>query len=330
MAKFPPFDITADILSLSQRISRELGEISGSKKENVAVILRRINSIKTIQASLAIEGNTLGVDQISAIFEGKRVVGPKRDIEEAKNALEVYRQLAKFNPLLIEDLLMAHSIMMKDLISESGCFRSGGVGVFDGSRVVHMAPSAKMVPELMEELFAFINGNLDLPWLLKACIFHYELEFIHPFSDGNGRMGRLWQHLLLIKEDPIFEYVPVETLVRENQKEYYDILGQCDREGKSTKFVVFSLEQILAALISFRAQTIRAGGPKERLAFARFKLGPKKFSRKDYLEIHDDISTATASRDLEYGVKHNMIKQVGSKNQARYIFIIESSPMYPE
>ena len=213
--------------------------------------------------------------------------------------------------------------MMNGLIGEIGCFRSGGVGVFDGSRVIHMAPSPKMVSKLMENLFAFIKGNQDLPWLIKACIFHYELEFIHPFSDGNGRIGRLWQHLLLIKEDPLFEYVPVETLVRENQKEYYDILGQCDREGKSTRFILFSLEQILAALKSFQQETTRVRGPKERLDFARFKLGLKKFSRKDYLLLHDDISTATASRDLEYGVKQNIIKQDGSKNQARYLFVNE-------
>jgi Fic family protein len=132
------------------------------------------------------------------------------EIEEAKNALEVYGQLNSFNPLLIEDLLKAHSVMMNGLIGEIGCFRSGGVGVFDGSRVIHMAPSPKMVSKFMENLFAFIKGNQDLPWLIKACIFHYELEFIHPFSDGNGRIGDLWQHLLLIKEDPLFEYVPVE------------------------------------------------------------------------------------------------------------------------
>jgi Fic family protein len=322
MAKIPPFEISTDILGLIQRISRELGRISGSRKGNAAVILRRINSIKTIHASLAIEGNALNIEQISAILEGKRVVGPKRDIEEAKNALEVYAQLTKFNALSIDDLLRAHSMMMRGLISESGYFRSGGVGVFDGSRVVHMAPPAKMVPNLMKELFAFINDNLELPWLIKACVFHYELEFIHPFSDGNGRMGRLWQQILLMREDPIFEYLPVETLIRENQKEYYSILGQCDQEGKSTKFIVFSLEQVLAALLSFQTQAARTkSGPKERLSFAQFKLGQKSFSRKDYLDIHDDISTATASRDLEYGVNENMLRLKGNKNQARYIFV---------
>lgn len=324
MTKQPPFRITAEILTLSQNISRELGKISGSKLGNVAIILRRINSIKTIQASLAIEGNTLDIEQISAILEGKRVVGAKRDIEEAKNAIEVYGKLSDFNPLLIEDLLRAHSIMMRGLINESGSFRAGGVGVFNGSHVVHMAPAAKMVPRLMQNLFAFIKDNSDLPWLIKACIFHYELEFIHPFSDGNGRMGRFWQYLLLIKEDPIFEYVPVETLVRENQQEYYSILGRCDSDGESTKFIVFSLQQILLALKSFQAQTTKMVGPDDRLAFARFKLGTKKFSRKEYLEIHDDISTATASRDLEYGVKNNIIKQDGIKNQARYVFVAQS------
>lgn len=322
MAKIPPFEISIEILGLTQRISRELGQISGSKKGNAAVILRRINSIKTIHASLAIEGNALNIEQISAILEGKRVVGPKRDIEDAKNALEVYAQLTKFNSLSMDDLLQAHSLMMRGFISESGSFRSGGVGVFDGSRVVHMAPPAKMVPKLMKELFAFINGSPDLPWLIKACVFHYELEFIHPFSDGNGRMGRLWQQLLLMREDPIFEYVPVETLVRENQEEYYSILGQCDQDGTSTKFIVFSLEQILAALLSFQTQATQGkSGPKDRLSFARFKLGQKWFSRKDYLDIHDDISTATASRDLEYGVNESMLQLKGSKNQARYIFV---------
>lgn len=303
MTKIPPFDITTDILVLSQRISRELGKISGSKKDAAAVILRRINNIKTIQASLAIEGNTLGIEQISAILEGKRVVGPKRDIEEAKNALGVYAQLSNFNPLLVDDLLKAHSTMMKGLIADRGSFRTGGVGVFAQGRVVHMAPPAKKVPQLIENLFTFLNANDDLPWIIKACVFHYELEFIHPFSDGNGRICRLWQHLLLMREDPIFEYIAVETLIREHQEKYYSVLGQCDKEGNSTKFIIFSLEQILGALTSFQSQSARmTEGPKERLAFARFKLGVTWFSRKDYLLIHDNISTATASRDLEYGI----------------------------
>jgi len=321
MVTSPPFDITAEILALTQQISRELGKIAGSRKGSAAIILRRINNIKTIQASLAIEGNTLSVEQITAILEGRRVIGPKRDIEEAKNALEVYGQLSSFDPLFCKDLLKAHSIMMRGLIDDGGKFRSSGVGVFAGGVVVHMAPPAKRVPRLIDDLFAFINRNDDLPWIIKACIFHYELEFIHPFSDGNGRIGRLWQHLLLMREDPIFEYIAVETLIRENQKEYYSVLGQCDKEGKSTQFIVFSLEQILAALSSFQAQTAHiVEGPKERLAFARFKLGTTWFSRKDYLDLHETISTATASRDLAYAAKHKMLKQEGSRNKTRYRF----------
>jgi Fic family protein len=326
MPKLPPFNITADILKLSQKISWELGKISGSKRDSTAVVLRRINSVKTIQASLAIEGNTLSIEQITAILEGKRVIGPKRDIEEAKNALDVYAQISQFNPLSMKDLLRAHYEMMKGLIVDCGSLRSGNIGVFAGSTVVHMAPAAKMVPKLMENLFTFINSHLDLPWLIKACIFHYELEFIHPFSDGNGRVGRLWQHLLLMLEDPIFEYIPVETLVRKNQEDYYTILGQCDKEGESTKFIVFSLEQILAALIAFQADSIEpVEGPEGRLNIARIKLGSKWFSRRDYLHIHKDISTATASRDINYGLQNEILRQKGMKNQARYFFIVNEN-----
>jgi Fic family protein len=314
MRKFPPFDITPEILKLCQLISHVLGKISGAKRDNVDIILRRVNNIKTIQASLAIEGNTLTIDQITAMFEGKRVIGARRDIEEARNAIDVYGELPNLNPLLIDDLLRAHSLMMKGLITDGGNFRAGGVGVFAGSQVVHMAPSAKMVPKLMEQLFSFINGNTNLPWLIKACVFHYELEFIHPFTDGNGRMGRLWQQLLLMREDRLFEYIPVETLIRKNQNEYYEVLGQCDQEAKSNKFIVFSLEQIYAALISFEEEGMQITiGPKERLAFARLKLNAQYFLRRDYLNI--------ASRDLEYGVKRNILKQHGIKSQTRYSFI---------
>jgi Fic family protein len=322
MTKTPPFKITTDILMLSQKISWELGKIAGSKREGTAVILRRINNVKTIQASLAIEGNTLSTEQITAIFEGKRVVGPKRDIEEAKNALNVYAQISSYDPLSMADFLRAHADMMNGLIADCGKLRVGNVGVFDGSNVIHMAPPAKMVERLMGDLFTFVNRNSDLPWLIKACIFHYELEFIHPFSDGNGRMGRLWQHLLLMREDAIFASIPVETLVRKNQKEYYAILGQCDKEGESTKFIIFSLEQILAALVAFQAESFwPESSPKWRLDFASIKLGSQWFSRADYLQIHKDISTATASRDLLYGLKNNTLKQTGLKNQARYSFL---------
>lgn len=321
MSKQPPFNLTPEILTLIQDISWELGNISGLKHAGSQVILRRINSIKTIQASLAIEGNTLTIDQITAILDGKRVVGPTKDIQEARNALEVYANLERFNPLEVSSLLLAHNLMMKDLVKNPGKLRESNVGIFDGERVVHMAPSAKMVPKLISNLFKFIDEENRLPWLIKACVFHYEFEFIHPFLDGNGRIGRLWQHLLLMKEDPIFEFIPVETMVRKNQKEYYAILGLCDKEGESTRFIKFSLEQILTSLIHFKNEpAIQVKGPLGRLEYAKLQLKGSWFSRKEYLSLHQDVSTATASRDIAYGLKENILTSQGTKNQTRYRF----------
>ena len=324
MPKIPPFVITPYLFKLSQDISWHLGSISGAKLGTESIVLRRINNIRTIQASLAIEGNTLDIEQISAIFEGKRVLGPKKDIDEAKNAIEVYRRIAKFNPLSMTDFLKAHKIMMKALVSENGQFRAGNVGIFKGSQVVHMAPPARRVPKLMDDLFDFIKNETTVPWLIKACIFHYELEFIHPFSDGNGRMGRLWQHILLMKENPLFAHIPVETLIKKNQADYYAVLADCDQAGESTKFIEFSLEQILAALKGFQSENARnlVNSPKSRLEYARTKILKKRFSRKDYILLHENISTATASRDLVIGIKMAILEKSGEKNQARYRFLV--------
>jgi Fic family protein len=255
MTYTPPYTITPLILTLSQNIARELGALSGVQWDRVPVKLRRANTIKTIHASLAIEGNTLGIDQITHLFEGKRVIGPKEDIIEVNNAIEVYSLLSEWDPLSRQECLRAHELLMKNLISDNGSWREKGVGVFKGSEIAHMAPPAKRVPLLMSDLFNFIGESSQIPWLLKACIFHYEFEFIHPFSDGNGRMGRLWQQLLLMKEDPVFQYISVETLIREHQMAYYEILEQCDRAGNSTAFIEFCLDKIWTTLVEYRKMT---------------------------------------------------------------------------
>lgn len=318
----PPFKITPLILQRSQEISRELGLLSGAKIDRVPLKLRRINNIKTIQSSLAIEGNTLGIDQVTHIFEGKRVLGPEKDILEVNNAIKLYKNLSSINPLSIKEFLNAHLILMKNLIVDNGRWRVGGVGIFKGSEIAHVAPPAKRVPLLMEDLFEFLSKNKDIPWLLKACIFHYELEFIHPFSDGNGRMGRLWQQLILMKEDAIFEFIPIEVLIKKNQEDYYRVLETCDRLGDSTVFIEFSLDQILASLEDYNKSILTTViDAKSRLDFTRAKMTQEWFSRKEYHQLHKNISTATASRDLLEGVDKGTLRKKGQRNQVRYSFI---------
>lgn len=321
MSKNPPFAISAAVLSLSNAIVHELGVLSGAKLSPVPVTLRRSNRIKTIQSSLAIEGNTLTVEQITQIMDGKRIFGPKKDIEEVNNAIMLYEMLPQINPLSIVALKKAHKTLMKGIIETNGQFRPKNVGIFKGKYVAHMAPPAKRVPGLMNALFGFIKGNSGIPWLIKACVFHYELEFIHPFADGNGRMGRLWQQLLLMKEHSVFEYISVEAIIKQHQKQYYDVLGQCDSAGDSTQFIEFSLKQILGALQQYTAiATTAVNTPESRLEFAVKTLKDTWFSRKDYLQLHKDISTATASRDLVHGVKTAMLSKRGEANQVRYRF----------
>lgn len=318
----PPFSITPKILSLFQSVFHELGTLSGAKLDSAPVRLRRENKIKTIQSSLAIEGNTLSLDQVSDLFDGKKVIGPKKDILEVKNALELYNNLHNLNPLSQKDILTAHELLVKDIEKEAGMWRSGNVGVFKGKELAHMAPPSKKVPGLMSDLFDYISKDTEVSWLLKGCVFHYEFEFIHPFSDGNGRIGRLWQQLLLMKESPVFEYISVEALIKENQRDYYDVLGICDAEGNSTKFIEFSLSLILLALKELnKASTYTLKDAASRLTYASTKLQNQYFSRKVYLEIHKDISSATASRDLLYGLNNALLTKKGENNQIVYRFL---------
>lgn len=317
----PPFSITPEILRLSEQISRELGRLEGQKLTQPSLILRRSNQIKTIQASLAIEGNTLDLDQVTDLLAGKRILGPSKDILEVKNASHVYEQLSKFNPLSSQHLSKAHKTLMDGLIENAGEFREKGAGIYQGTQVTHMAPPAKRVPKLVSDLFEFLSITTSLSWLLKSCVFHYEFEFIHPFMDGNGRMGRLWQQLLLIKEHPVFEFVSIEEIIKKNQIEYYDSLAKSDKTADSEPFIVFSLETILAALKAYESETtLRPNDPLSRLEFSRSTLTGSWFRRIDYLKTHKDISTATASRDLVSGVQEGLLLKRGDKNQIEYYF----------
>lgn len=243
----PPFTTTPEIVRLISEISESIGGFSVTNPSEIAPLLRRGNRLRSIQASLAIENNTLTLEQVTAIISGKKILGHPREIQEVKNAFATYEMIEKLNPLSINDLLKAHKIMMDALADESGRFRLGGVGIMKGKKVVHIAPPAARVSALMNDLFTWIKET-DVHPLIASSVFHYEFEFIHPFSDGNGRMGRLWQTLILKRWRPILAYLPVETVISNRQDEYYHVLGRSDQQADSTAFVEFMLKAILESL----------------------------------------------------------------------------------
>nr|WP_318740907.1 Fic family protein [uncultured Treponema sp.] len=247
MSYEPPFKITSQIIDLISQISESVGEINSLENSPRQVELRKENRIKTIHSSLAIENNSLSIEQITAIIEGKRVLGNPNEIQEVKNALQAYELLLTLNPYEEKDLLKAHKLMMSDLVERNGKYRNDGVGVFDGKQVIHMAPPADRVPFLMSDLFEWLK-NSDVHPLIKSCVFHYEFEFIHPFQDGNGRMGRLWQTVILKEWKSIFAWLPIETLIKENQAEYYKALNSSDTNAESTDFIAFMLDVILKTI----------------------------------------------------------------------------------
>lgn len=236
----PPFTITSKIIDLISRISERIGEINSLESSTRNIQLRKENRIKTIHSSLAIENNSLSLEQITAIIEGKRVLGAPNEIQEVKNAVQAYNLLLSLDSTSEKDLLRAHRLMMSDLVSQNGKYRTGGVCVAGKEGVSHIAPPADRVPALMADLFDWLR-NSDVHPLIKSSVFHYEFEFIHPFQDGNGRMGRLWQTVILKDWKDVFAWISVETLVKENQAEYYKALNTSDSNADSTIFTEFML-----------------------------------------------------------------------------------------
>ena len=315
----PPYLISPKILQLISSISIKLGEVNAFYLNRQSPKLRKQNKIRTIHSSLQIEGNTLTLDQVSAIIDNKIVAGPKKDIQEVLNAIQVYNVLASFNPKSEKSFLTAHKMLMNGLIENAGNYRNRSVGIIKGSNITHVAPPARNVPHLMKELFDYLKSKDELT-LIKSCVFHYEMEFIHPFMDGNGRMGRLWQTLILQKEYPVFEFLPFETLISSTQNEYYKALASSDQAGKSTDFIMYMLDVIdrsLAELLNFNNRVFT---DFQRLEYF-LQLGIKEFSRKDYMNVFKDISTATASRDLLKGTELKLIRKQGLKNKTKYIIV---------
>ena len=250
----PPFTVSAKAINLIAQISSQLEKYAIRMEQEDTLRLRRANRIKTIHSSLAIEGNTLSESEVQAVLEGKKVVAPLKEIQEVKNAIKTYELYPKLNPFSLQDLLLAHGTMMAGLVDEAGMFRKGGVGVFDGDKPIHIAPPADRVRDLMSELFGWLE-NADDHLLIRSCVFHYEFEFIHPFADGNGRIGRLWQSLILGRLNPIFEHLPVENMVYSNQQAYYHGINRSSDLGDSGPFIDFMLEEILNALVGHQGKS---------------------------------------------------------------------------
>lgn len=246
--KQPPFEITNNMIRLVAEIAELVGKISSTGQLSTNPMLRRTNRIRTIHGSLAIEQNTLSLEQMTAVIDGKTVIAPPKDIAEVKNAYEIYEHMDKLNPYSIEDLLTAHGVMTRGLVEESGMFRTRNVGVVDGQgQILHFGTLPDYVPGLVTELMEWTRHS-DLHMLIRSCVFHYELELIHPFADGNGRIGRLWHTLLLSRWNPIFAWLPIESMIYSRQQEYYSAINASNAAGKSTVFVEFMLATIKASL----------------------------------------------------------------------------------
>ena len=322
----PPFKITNDILNLVYEIGELVGKISTEKEFEKNLILRKENRIKTIYSSLAIEQNTLTLEQVTDVINGKRVLAPLKDIKEVQNAYEIYERLDELNENSMKDLLLAHKIMTSELIKESGRFRSKNAGVYQGEKLIHMGTLPEYIPELINNLFLWLKNSKEHP-LIKAAVFHYEFEFIHPFQDGNGRIGRLWHSLILSKWKKFFAWLPIESLVQKYQKEYYIVINNSNKDGESTEFILFMLEIIketLIELVETQKMTDKVIDKMTDKNKERVKLLMKYLDQNDSIGNKEaqsllGISEATARRFLNSLVKENLLVAVGEYKARKYI-----------
>ena len=299
--KKPPFEITTAILDEITEIAELVGQVNAVAGLTANPMLRRTNRIRTRYSSLAIEQNTLSLEQVTAVLNGKRVIAPPKDIAEVKNAYEIYEMMDSLNPYSVEDLLNAHTVMTKGLTEESGCFRSGPVGVVDKQgNILHFGTLPDYAPGLTMELLDWVKES-DFHMLIKSCVFHYELELIHPFADGNGRIGRLWHTLLLTQWKPLFAWLPVESIIHDRQDEYYAAINRSNHEGEATAFIIFMLSAIKEALM----EAIQTTGAVEALTTDELRwYKVERFLKKNgtitNAEVRQmfQVSSATANRIL--------------------------------
>lgn len=301
--KKPPFEITNKMIDYVAEIAELVGKLSAVSLLSTNPTLRRSNRIRTIYGSLAIEQNTLTLEQVTAVLNGKRVLAPPKDIAEVKNAYEIYERLDELDPYSVDDLLTAHSIMTKGLVEESGMFRTHPVGVVDSEgHVLHFGTLPQYVPDLVVELLDWVKTS-EVHMLIRSCVFHYELELIHPFADGNGRIGRLWHTLLLSKWNTAFAWLPVESIIHNRQQEYYDAINASNDVGESTVFIEFMLSAIKASLIEAISTSDTISNGKMDKATLRWKKIEEYLKTHEYIMNADvrelcGVSAATANRIL--------------------------------
>ncbi len=309
----PPFTVSAKAINLIAKISSQLERYAIRMEQEDTLRLRRANRIKTIHSSLAIEGNTLSEGEVQAVLEGKKVVAPLKEIQEVKNAIKTYELYPKLNPFSIQDLLLAHCTMMSGLVDEAGMFRKGGVGVFDGDKPIHIAPPADRVRDLMSDLFGWLE-NADDHLLIRSCVFHYEFEFIHPFADGNGRIGRLWQSLILGRLNPIFEHLPVENMVYSNQQAYYYAINRSSDLGNSGPFIDFMLKEILDALVVHQGKSNADIADEKGLNYQQLRV-------LGYLRADRHTTAAKIAADLDMSARQieRMLADMKAKSIIRRI-----------
>ena len=315
----PPYQITTRILEQIASIAEKIGEINAAYLYKPPAELRKKNRIRTIQSSLEIEGNSLSLDQVTAILDNKKVIAPEKDILEVRNAIKTYESIDSYNYKSLNSFCKAHAALMNGLIENAGKIRTSSVGILKGSEVTHIAPPGEIVKSLVRELFGYLKKDRDL-LLIKSCVFHYEIEFIHPFMDGNGRIGRFWQTLILKQYSPVFEFLPVESLIKAKQNDYYRVLGESDNKGDSTGFIEFMLQIINQSLEELLTNQNVHLTSNDRLVIFKEKTGKSGFTRKDYLRHFKDISTATASRDLKLAVESGLLNKSGDKRTTTYKF----------
>ncbi len=301
--KQPPFQITNRIINYIAEISELIGRLTSAQHLSISPTLRRANRIRTIHGSLAIEQNTLTLEQVTAVLNGKQVLAPPKDIAEVKNAYEIYERLDELDPYSVDDLLTAYGIMTRGLVEEAGAFRTRPVGVVDQEgHVLHFGTLPQYVPGLVMELLDWVKSS-DVHMLIRSCVFHYEFELIHPFADGNGRVGRLWHTLLLSKWNPAFTWLPVESMIHDRQQEYYAAINAANDAGESTVFVEFMLSTIKASLMdAIKSSDEMSDGKMDKVAM-RWKLIEEFLKTHDYIMNADvrvlcGVSAATANRIL--------------------------------
>ena len=301
--KKPPFEITNTIIDSVAEIAELVGRLTSTNQLSGNPTLRRSNRIRTIHGSLAIEQNTLSLEQVTAVLNGKHVLAPPKDIAEVKNAYEIYERLDELDPYSVDDLLTAHDIMTRELVDESGMFRTRPVGVVDQEgRVLHFGTLPQYVPDLVMELLDWVKSS-DVHMLIRSCVFHYEFELIHPFADGNGRVGRLWHTLLLSKWNPAFAWLPVESIIHDRQEEYYAAINTSNDAGESTVFIEFMLSAIKASLIDAIIASDEVSDRAMNKATMRWKQIGKFLETHPYIMNADvralcGVSAATANRIL--------------------------------